>query len=204
MKPTNASAVHHHSPEEMHNDEVAHEHSDVNVSALVWSIVVMFGVMVGTAVLMGLLFRFLESQAEARDPKLSRVALPATTMPKTTTGSPFFGGAPDPKLMTGEPMRLKEVQTSEQEQLHGYGWVDEKVGVARIPIDAAKALVLGRLPVRPEPVTDERLGTHQPASGEPSSGRNLTRPLPTAAPDTAPVPAPAPAAAPHDPNKGGD
>ena len=59
MKPTNppshkaaAGGHHHHSPEEMHNDDVAHEHSDINISALVWSMVVMFGVVVGTAVLM--------------------------------------------------------------------------------------------------------------------------------------------------------
>jgi hypothetical protein len=203
MKPTSASTGHHHSPEEMHNDDVAHEHSDINITALVWSIGVMFGVVIGTAVLMWMVFNFLESQAKARDPKLSRLALPATTMPKSTNESPFFGGAPEPKLMTAEPKYLKEVRTSLQQQLHTYSWVDEKNGIARIPIDAAKAKLLERgLPVRPEPVTDDRLGTRQPASGEPSSGRNLVRPLPPAAPETPPAPAAAPAAPAHDPRKG--
>jgi hypothetical protein len=197
MKPTKASAGgHHHSPEEMHNDDVAHEHSDINIGALVWSVVIMFGVVAGTAVLMWLLFGFLESQAAARDPKVSPLARPATTMPPTTTASPFFGGAPEPKLMTGEPGYLSQVRDEEQQQLHGYGWLDEKAGVARIPIDEAKKLTIERgLAVRPDPLTDERLGTRRPASGESSSGRNVTRELPAAA---APPPA-APAATEHKP-----
>lgn len=185
MKPTKASAGqgshgggHHYSPEEMENDDVAHELGDVNVSALAWSMVVMFGVVLGTAGLMALLFGFLEREAAARDPKLSPLAMPATAMPTTTTKSPFFGGAPDPKLMTGEPMNLKGVRTEEQAQLRGYGWIDEKAGVARIPIDEAKKLTLERgLPVRPDPLTDAGLGTRRPASGESSSGRNVTRTL---------------------------
>jgi hypothetical protein len=183
MKPTKASAGgHHHSPEEMHNDDVAHEHSDINISALVWSVVIMFAVVAGTAVLMWLLFGFLESQAAARDPKVSPLAMPATTMPTTTNASPFFGGAPEPKLMTGEPGYLSQVRDEEQQQLHGYGWLDEKAGVAHIPIDEAKKLTIERgLAVRPDPLTDERLGTRRPASGESSSGRNVTRELPAAA-----------------------
>jgi hypothetical protein len=184
MKPTNAPAGqgshggsgHHYSPVEMENDDVAHELGDVNINALAWSMVVMFGVVLGTAGLMALLFGFFEREAKARDPKLSPLAMPATTMPATTTKSPFFGGAPDPKLMTGEPMRLKEVRTEEQEVLHSYGWVDEKAGVGHIPIDEAKKLTSERgLAVRPDPVTDAGLGTRRPTSGESSSGRNVTR-----------------------------
>ena len=193
MKPTKASAepVHHYTPEDMHNEDVAHEHVDIDISALVWSIVVMFGVVAGTAVLMLLLFNFLASQATARDHKLSPLAMPSTAMPPTTTASPFFGGAPEPKLMTDEPKRLNEVRTSEESLLHAYGWTDEKAGVAHIPIDEAKKLTIERgLVVRQDPLTDEHLGTRRPASGESSSGRNITR---TVAPAAASAPAPAPA-----------
>ena len=138
MKPTSASAGHHHTPEEMHNDDVAHEHSDINIPALIWSGVVLAAVVVVTAGLMLVLFNVLESQAKARDPKLSPLAMPATTMPPTTNASPFFGSAPDPKLMADEPSNLKGVRELEQQQLHGYGWVDEKGGVTRIPIDRGK------------------------------------------------------------------
>ncbi len=196
MKPTSppshtaSAGVHHHDPVEMENDDVAHEHSDINISALVFAIVVMFGVVLGTAGLMALLFGVLEREAKARDPKLSPLAMPATTMPKTTTASPFFGGAPEPKLMTGESLRLNEVRTEQQGQLHGYGWMDEKAGVAHIPIDQAKKLTLERgLAVRPDPLTDDGLGTRRPAGGESSSGRNVTKAFAPAAAEPAPAPA---------------
>ena len=135
----------------------------------------MFAVVAGTAVLMALLFGFLEGQAAARDPKLSPLARPATAMPKTTTASPFFGGAPEPKLMTGEPRHLEDVRASERSQLHGYGWVDEASGVARIPIDEAKKRLLERgLPARAA-AADAQLGTHVQAYGEANGGRTIPR-----------------------------
>ena len=33
----------------MHNDDVAHEHSDINIPALVWSAVILAAVVFGTA-----------------------------------------------------------------------------------------------------------------------------------------------------------
>ena len=189
MKPTS-----HHAPEEMHNDDTAHEHSDINIGALTWSMVVMFGTVIFTAGLMYVLFNFLERDAKSRDPKLSPLAIPATEMPKSTTSSPFFGSAPEPKLMTGEPAYLKEGRAELQDELHTAGWIDEKAGVTRLPIDRAKELVLkDGLPVRPDPVSDSRLGSRAPTLGESSSGRNITAKPATAAPQAPATPA-APAA----------
>jgi hypothetical protein len=168
---------HHYSPEELHNYDVAHEESDINIRALIWSAVVLAGVCLTTAALMVGLFKVLEAQARTRDPKLSPLAMPATVMPPTTNTSPEFGSAPEPRLLTSEPTALRQLRTQEQETLHSYGWVNEQAGVARIPIDEAKKLLLERgLPVRPEPTTDPRLGTHAPAFGESSSGRTITKP----------------------------
>jgi hypothetical protein len=185
-------AGHHYKPEELHNDDVAHEESDINIQALIWSAVVLAGVCLTTAALMAGLFKVLEAQAKSRDPKLSPLVLPATVMPPTTNTSPEFGSAPEPRLLTNEPTALRQLRTQEQETLHGYGWVNESAGVARIPIDEAKKLLLERgLPVRPEPTTDPRLGTHAPAFGESSSGRNLLK----APAESSEAPSPAPAAA---------
>ena len=197
MKPTS-----HHAPEEMHNDDTAHEHSDINIGALTWSMVVMFGTVIVTAGLMYVLFIFLEGDAKRRDPKLSPLTMPATVMPNSTTSSPFFGSAPEPKLMTGEPAYLKEVRTEQQDELHTAGWIDEKAGVARIPIDQAKALVLkDGLPVRPDPVSDPRLGGRAPTLGESSSGRNITAKPGAEAPAPPATPAPAAPAAGHEGHK---
>jgi hypothetical protein len=175
-----SSAAGGHGPasDEMHNDDVAHEHSDINIAAILMSGVVVFVVCTVTAGLMYALFGFLEGQAKARDPQLSPVAAPATVMPATRQPTPEFGGAPTPKLLTDEPSYLRHVREREQTALGGYGWVDQGAGVARISIDRAKQLMVERgLPVRAEAVTDTRLGTRAPAFGEASSGRVITNPI---------------------------
>ena len=185
--------------DEMHNDDVAHEHSDINIGAILMSGVVVFVVCSVTAGLMYGLFGLLEDQAKARDPKPSPVAMPATQMPTTIQPTPEFGAAPAPRLLTDEPTNLEHVRERERAQLTGYGWVDQKAGVARISIDRAKALMVERgLPVRADAVADPRLGTRTPAFGEASSGRVITKPV-TKDP-TPVVPGAAATEAPHKPH----
>ena len=188
MTPTNP-----HSHDHLHNDDTAHEESDINIGAVLSATVVVAVVCVVTAGLMFGLFRFLEGQAAARDPRLSPLAMPATTMPPNQMATPTFGSAPDPKLLTDEPRYLSGVRGEWQRDLHTYGWVDQGAGVARIPIDRAKALMVerGTLAVRAEPVQDARLGTHAPAYGEASSGRTITKPVAAAAPGETPAHTPA-------------
>jgi hypothetical protein len=193
------ASSHGHDPQEMHNEDVDHEQSDVDIRAVIMSAVVLAVVCITAAVLMYGLWWVLEKQAAARDPTLSPLATPATQMPPTTLESPAFGGAPDPKLLTNEPRNLQQIQGRSDELLHSSGWVDEKAGVARIPIDLAKELVATRgLPVRPDPIQDPLMGARLPTRGESSSGRLITRP-PAAASQAAPAAAPAPAQVPHKP-----
>ena len=121
---------------------------------------------------MYVLFGFLEGRRPTRDPQLSPVAVPATVMPATTQPTAEFGAAPSPRLLTDEPTNLGARARARARALHGYGWVDQGAGVARISIDQAKHLIVERgLPVRADAVTDTRLGTRAPAYGEASSGR---------------------------------
>jgi hypothetical protein len=204
MKPTSA-----HAPGELTNPGVAHETSDVNVSAILWfAAIVAITTMVCAVVVWGL-FNFMESQAAARDPKLSPLAMPAATMPARTTASPFFGNGPAPQLMTDEPAHLAQQRLLENTRLHQYGWVDEKTGVTRLPIDQAKKLLSERgLPARAAG-SDAWLGTRSQAYGEASGGRTIpsggkpaaAAPAGTPAADVPHAPetpkAPAPAAAGH-------
>jgi hypothetical protein len=198
MTPTNHAHGSHHDPSELHNDDVAHEHSDINIRAVIMSTVVIVVVCVATAALMYVLFWYLEREAQARDPRMSPLAAQPTQMPPDTMGSPLFGGAPEPRLLTDEPRNLQQERERATGVLQGYGWVDEKGGVARIPIEEAKKLIVERgLPVRPDPVQDPFVGSRRPARGESSSGRVITNP-PSTEPATAmpAPPAPAPASAP--------
>jgi hypothetical protein len=187
MKPTSPP-----SDDALHNDDTAHEESDINIRAVMTATAVIAVVCLVTAGLMYGLFGFLESQATARDPRLSPLAVPAVKMPPNTLGSPAFGDAPDPKLLTDEPQYLSGVRGEWQKELHSYGWIDQQAGVARIPIDRAKDLLVerGSVAVRAEPVEDARLGTHAPAYGEASSGRTITAPV-AAATGQAPAALPA-------------
>ena len=152
-KPTGTSAGHSHDDHlyddtSLHNEEVAHEHSDVNVRALLMFCV---GLMVITGlvmVAMYALFQVFEGQAVANDPVISPLARPAGELP------------PEPRLLTDEPRNLQQFRTSQAEALKG---IEE----------AKKRLLEAGLPVRADAPTDAWLGTASPARGESSSGRGI-------------------------------
>ncbi|MCA1562570.1 MAG: hypothetical protein LC804_20675 [Acidobacteria bacterium] len=160
-----------------HNEDVAHEHSDINVRGILVFASSMAAMGLVSSVLMWLLFGYFDRQATRNDPQLSPLARPASQMPDTTTETPFFGSAARPQLLTNEPVVLEKQRSGEDKQLGHYGWIDEKTGVAHIPIGEAKKLIIQRgLPVRAGDPIDARIGTHAPAMGESSSGRTISAP----------------------------
>ena len=175
---------HHGDHGELHNPDVAHEHSDINVRAVLTAAGIVAAVVIATGVLMWLLFGWLERDALGRDPQLSPIAAPPVQMPATTTASPFFGPTPPDgvQLLTSEPTALQMHRAEIEGRLHGYGWVDEAAGVARIPIGEAKKLLIERgIPVREFEAAEPEVGTRLPATGESSAGRRITGALPPAA-----------------------
>ena len=184
---------HHHEPGDLlHNEDVAHEHSDISIRAVVGSAIAMIVVVGISQVLMWLAFGLLERQAASNDPTISPLASAPTAMPKNQVGTAVF--TPDtvggPQLLTNEPMALQKQRDIEEKQLQGYGWVNQGAGVARIPIDEAKKLIAGRgLPVREGAEVSPTLGTRLPARGESSGGRIITTTTPQT-PEAAPATAP--------------
>jgi hypothetical protein len=195
----------------LHNEDIDHEHRDVNIKAVISSAIILAVVALGSQLAMWLLFGVFESQAAARDPQLSPLQAPAVQMPPNTRESPFFNpSVGGPQLLTNEPMGLANVRSGEQKRLQGYGWVNQAGGVAYIPIEEAKKLLKERgLPVREGGAVAPDLGTRLPARGEATGGRVITVPPsgePSATSDAAPPPASgekpheaAPAAKPHGP-----
>jgi hypothetical protein len=56
---------------------------------------------------------------------------------------------PQPRLQVRPTLELKQLRQGEDEKLNSYGWVDQKAGIARIPIDRAMDLLIEKgLPVR--------------------------------------------------------
>ena len=166
---------------DLHNEDVAHEHSDVNVRAIIASGIGMFTMVAVCAVIVLMVFNFLEGQAAANDPVMSPHAVPAGQLP------------PEPRLLTNEPQNLQRFRESVAERLKG---IDE----------GKKQFLQNSLPVRADAPADPWMGTHSPSSGESSGGRAIpVRPgevgAPVATPAVAPATPPAPAAA--APVKGG-
>jgi hypothetical protein len=165
---------HAYTPEEMHNEGVGHEGSDVNIRAILGFGAIVAAVTIACSIIVWGVFVFLEKQAVARDPRVTPLAKAPVEMPRTTAASPYFSKTDGPPLVTDEPSVLRTLRESENARIHQYGWIDEKGGVARLPIDQAKKLIAERgLPSRTGGTDDARLGTHAPAYGESTGGRTI-------------------------------
>lgn len=146
----------------LHNADVAHEGSDVDVATILKFGAGLFATVVVCALIVRVIFGVLERQARVRDPQVSPVAVPAGQLP------------PGPRLVLREPVELAKFRAEEAATLEGYGWVDQTGGVARIPVEEAKKLLAGRgLPSRTGAPVSAEVGTHRPAYGESSGGRTI-------------------------------
>ena len=122
------------------NPEVHHEHSDVNIHAILG-----FGAaLVVVAAVIHLLIYVLFGYFNSRE----GVQAPAEYPLSAAQG---HREPPEPRLQTNPRQDMADLRANEEDQLTSYGWVDKNAGVVRIPIDAAMKLMLERgLPARQE------------------------------------------------------
>ncbi len=83
-------------------------------------------------VLMWGMFLKLDQRQASQDPHLSPLAPKQRQVPA------------EPRLQRTPAADLQAIRKDEQEILASYGWVDEKAGVVRIPIDEAMKLITER------------------------------------------------------------
>ncbi len=177
------------------NPHTAHETSDINLRAIVGFVVVLTVIVLAVDVAMWGLFKVFAHMEVKSDPIVTPLAPP----PAPVKGGPM----PLPGLQLTPWHDLKEFRAAQSADLHGYGWVDERAGVARIPIDKAKEMLLKKgLPVRPD-VAGAFEGTHVAAGGESNGGRTLPAGMPDASTPAAPSAAPVTPVAPAPAKPGG-
>ncbi len=131
--------VHH-----IHNVDVAHEESDVNVRAILWFVL---GLGIMTAIsfaLMGGLYKFFEQRELTAEGNPSPMAM---------TGDERLPPNPRLQLAPGHPTHpldeLKELRAKELNALTTYGMMDEAAGKVRMPIsEAQKKFLESNPPVR--------------------------------------------------------
>jgi hypothetical protein len=97
------------------------------------------------------LFEYLDRRSKTSQPEVNPLV---TNVPSDTRhvalGYPQ-STFPSPKLEEDERGQLNGIRMNEEKTLYSYGWVDEKSGTVRIPIERAIDLIVQRgLPVRPQ------------------------------------------------------
>jgi hypothetical protein len=139
------------------NPETHHEKSDVNVRALLWFVVIFVAFAAVSHTLLWIMFKYFAQVARSTtSPSLTGVARPADmSIPRQPRLQPFPNRDPRGNTMppnSSTPVTdMEEMRATEEEALHKPGWVDQKKGIVRVPIDVAKQLVVQRgMPVVPQ------------------------------------------------------
>jgi hypothetical protein len=167
------------------NADVQHETGDINVSAVVWFVVILSVVVLSMNASMWAMFKALQHYERKYEPAVSPLARPPAQVKDF----------PAPSLQTTPWTDLKAFRAEQLSHAENYGWVDEKLGIAHVPIAKAKEMLLKKgIPVRPE-LAEEAEGTHLAATGESNGGRTI----PAGGPDKSSVPSQAPVATPAAP-----
>lgn len=159
MGSTPGTDAHGHPQGSLDNLDVAHEHSDVSVRGVLLFAAMLASVCILIAIAMRFLFVAFNGMETRNEPFVTPLAAPAGQLP------------PEPRLQTTPWADLEQFRAGEDAHLHSYGWVNQTAGIAHVPIQRAKEMLLKKgLPVRAG-ANDPFEGTHVAAEGESSGGR---------------------------------
>jgi len=101
-------------------------------------------------------FAFLDHREKALQPAVNPLITNVPTDTRHITPGYPQAAFPNPKLEEDERGQLNGIRLEEEKTLYSYGWVDEKAGTVRIPIDRAVDLLVQRgLPVRAQNVASD-------------------------------------------------
>jgi hypothetical protein len=132
-------------------EQGGYERQDLQVSGILYFLLTI--VVVVVICLFGLrgLFDFLDHREKALQPAVNPLLtnVPTDTRRISDPDEYLKKTFPDPRLETDERNQLNKETVREEELLYSYGWVDEKAGTVRIPIERAMDLIVQRgLPIR--------------------------------------------------------
>jgi hypothetical protein len=128
---------------------VGHEVSELRIGPIAWFLIGLTVATVVVCLLTAGLFNALKNRDEVSKRKLSPLAGERQKLPPEprlqlapSTEEQLEGNKPI-DLKHEHPLEeMKRLRAEEEAKLNSYGWVDEKAGVVRIPIDEAKKLLL--------------------------------------------------------------
>ena len=161
------------------HEEVAYEREDLSPRGI-------FAFLIGLA-LLGVLIHFalkgmygyLDSYQKQHQPRLNPL-VSQTENDSRKVSNADIARFPQPRLETNERLEINDFRLQEEKKLNSYDWIDQKAGIARIPIDRAMQLLAQRgLPTRPQPGavppslvnTARQAATRSSASQQPKPSR---------------------------------
>jgi hypothetical protein len=121
------------------------------------------------------LYGYLDKHERTGQPQVNPLVL---NTPTDTRNVPLkYPGAafPDPRLESDERTQLNNIRLSEEQKLNSYGWVDQKAGTVRIPIERAMDLLVQRgLPTHPSELAKQTSSLQEPG-GQKKKTKETTR-----------------------------
>jgi len=137
-----------------------HETSDANIrNLIIFGVCLALMVIVGLIISRGVFSYFVGHQG------LGPPASPFENVRMLPSG---------PRLQVTAPQDLKRYEGSQAEILNSYGWVDERTGIVRIPVERAMDILLQKgLPVRG--VASPNPGKPKASDQQPSTERGSSR-----------------------------
>jgi hypothetical protein len=135
--------------EELQHPEIEYEHSDLSALAILGFLAGLAIVGLVMHIILAGMFSYLDTYTKQHQQATNPLA-PATALDLRNPGPSVANEFPLPRLETNELGELNDQRLQEENTLNSYGWVDQKAGVAHIPIDRAMQLLAQRgLPVAP-------------------------------------------------------
>jgi len=130
------------------NVNVGYEAKDVNAGSVLRLGFLLLLTVVAAQVVVWRALGWLHARQARREPPQSVLL---RNVPRQLPPEPRLQGAPGHEIQP--PEEMKQLQDAADATLNSYGWVDEKAGVARIPIQQAmKRLATKGLPTAPSGV----------------------------------------------------
>lgn len=138
------------------SEDIKHEHAEEGFEQQDLSSRAIFGFLISLLlggvivyfVIWGL-YHFMDARQREHQPQQSPLVKQVET--DTRIVSPEeINKFPQPRLERNERLEIHDFRLKEEQTLSSYGWIDEKAGVVRIPIERAMQLLAQRgLPTRP-------------------------------------------------------
>lgn len=143
-----------------HNSKMGFEPKDLSPSSVYGFLAGLFVAAVLVAFVLWGFYDFMDRYERSQQPPQNPLVQP-TRVETRQIPPQTIQKFPQPRLERNERLEINDFLLKEEDTLDSYGWVDQKAGVVRIPIERAMQLIAQQgLPTTP------KAGTIPPAEGQ--------------------------------------